>query len=368
MSERSHLEHLFQYQLVRSRRFRKSNSSTFKDLQTQIQGFSRTMSVFKDFPGLENLEKKNSRTFKDPQEPWWFSRLKFQSLGLENLSLRLTETWSLVLVSSLGLELFSLGYTEVNHSNSLTVFAPWAIEQSGFSVCSHGVNGMWSRWCLLHHRRQESSPGSWHVLRSITTPCVHCWTRYFVSQQASSTPVEQMFGHGRVIMRPQHAGLGDQMLSAPVYLKCNEQTACPYVKWRFGSALNFFQRELISFDVFFCTQVFSLKSRSQSLESQSRSQSCKLQPRVSVKTLSLSHLWFLQNHSSWLRKFSYEEQLDPKPAPLAVFAAEFSSAKNLHRSIWSVFLCIFAAYGLVQCFLARCCLRLRWRHTRICVQ
>ena len=26
------------------------------------------MSVFKDFPGLENLEK-NSRTFKDPQEP-----------------------------------------------------------------------------------------------------------------------------------------------------------------------------------------------------------------------------------------------------------------------------------------------------------
>jgi len=28
------------------------------DLQTQIQGLSRTMSVFKDFPGLENLEKK----------------------------------------------------------------------------------------------------------------------------------------------------------------------------------------------------------------------------------------------------------------------------------------------------------------------
>ena len=26
------------------------------------------MSVFKDFPGLENL-KKNSRTFKDPQQP-----------------------------------------------------------------------------------------------------------------------------------------------------------------------------------------------------------------------------------------------------------------------------------------------------------
>jgi len=32
-----------------------------------IQGLSRTMSVFKDSPGLENLEK-NSRTFKDLQE------------------------------------------------------------------------------------------------------------------------------------------------------------------------------------------------------------------------------------------------------------------------------------------------------------
>jgi len=55
--------HWFWKSLVRSRRFRKSNSSIFKDLQTQIQWLSRTMSVFKDFPGLENLEKK----FKDFQ-------------------------------------------------------------------------------------------------------------------------------------------------------------------------------------------------------------------------------------------------------------------------------------------------------------
>jgi len=33
-----------------------------------IQALSRTMSVFKDFSGLENLGK-NSRTFKDPQQP-----------------------------------------------------------------------------------------------------------------------------------------------------------------------------------------------------------------------------------------------------------------------------------------------------------
>jgi len=58
-SERSHVEHLFQYQLVQLRHFRNTNSSTFKDLQTQIQGLSRTMSVFKDSPNLENLEKNS---------------------------------------------------------------------------------------------------------------------------------------------------------------------------------------------------------------------------------------------------------------------------------------------------------------------
>jgi len=41
------------------------NIPTFKDLQTQIQGLSRAMSVFKDFPGFKNLEKK----FKDFQGP-----------------------------------------------------------------------------------------------------------------------------------------------------------------------------------------------------------------------------------------------------------------------------------------------------------
>ena len=45
--------------------FIKSNSSTFKDLQTQIQGLSRTTSAFKDFPVLENLEK----LFQDFQGP-----------------------------------------------------------------------------------------------------------------------------------------------------------------------------------------------------------------------------------------------------------------------------------------------------------
>jgi len=45
-------------------------SRTFR--HRQIQGLSRTMSVFKDFPSLENLEKKIqvlSKTSKDLQEP-----------------------------------------------------------------------------------------------------------------------------------------------------------------------------------------------------------------------------------------------------------------------------------------------------------
>jgi len=39
-------------------------------LENQIQALSRTMSVFKDFAGLENLEK-NLMTFMDLQELYW---------------------------------------------------------------------------------------------------------------------------------------------------------------------------------------------------------------------------------------------------------------------------------------------------------
>jgi len=48
-------------------------------VENQIQALSRTMSVFKDFSisGLENLEK-NSRTFKDPQEPWAKLSVQFE--------------------------------------------------------------------------------------------------------------------------------------------------------------------------------------------------------------------------------------------------------------------------------------------------
>ena len=72
---------------------------------------------------------------------------------------------------------------------------------------------------------------------------------------ASSTAVvEHMFSHGGVIMRPHRVRLGDQMLSALVYLKYNEHVAVydmtlksPNVKQRFGYVLNFFHRETEQF-------------------------------------------------------------------------------------------------------------------------
>jgi len=39
---------------------------------------------------------------------------------------------------------------------------------------------------------------------------------------ALSAPVEEVFSYGGMIMRPHRARVGDQMLSALVYLKCNE--------------------------------------------------------------------------------------------------------------------------------------------------
>ena len=54
--------------LVQAHCFRKSHSSTFKDFQTKIQGLSRTMSVSKDFQGLENHGNK-FKDFQGPSEP-----------------------------------------------------------------------------------------------------------------------------------------------------------------------------------------------------------------------------------------------------------------------------------------------------------
>ena len=43
----------------------------------------------------------------------------------------------------------------------------------------------------------------------------------FLSVPATSAPVERVFSHGGIILRPHRARLGDAMLSDLVFLKCN---------------------------------------------------------------------------------------------------------------------------------------------------
>jgi len=57
-------------------------SRTFRHRFKNFQGpcdFAPFALLCKDFPGLKNL-KKNSRTFKDPQEPCWTFKTKIKSL------------------------------------------------------------------------------------------------------------------------------------------------------------------------------------------------------------------------------------------------------------------------------------------------
>jgi len=41
------------------------------------------------------------------------------------------------------------------------------------------------------------------------------------SVPATSAPVERVFSHGGIIMRPNRARMGDKMLSNIIFLKCN---------------------------------------------------------------------------------------------------------------------------------------------------
>jgi hypothetical protein len=68
----------------------------------------------------------------------------------------------------------------------------------------------------------------------LTSDCLRFWTarkqRFPIlyrlamrslSAPASSAPIERVFSHGGIIMRPHRASLGDTTLSRLVFLKCN---------------------------------------------------------------------------------------------------------------------------------------------------
>ena len=70
----------------------------------------------------------------------------------------------------------------------------------------------------LKKRRQN-----WLRLRSITYNITSPQLQKLFSMPALSAPVERVFSHdGIIIMRPYRARLGDGMLSALVFSKCNE--------------------------------------------------------------------------------------------------------------------------------------------------
>jgi len=111
------------------------------------------------------------------------SRLEFHSLGL-------------------GLKTSSLGLGLDNHSNPLT--SPVSVSAVTVSTAC-GVDSVFTDVRCQGLR-------SITIMRSLLDKifCV----------PPSSAPAEHVFDHGGVIIRPHRVRLGDQMLSALVYLKC----------------------------------------------------------------------------------------------------------------------------------------------------
>lgn len=58
-------------------------------------------------------------------------------------------------------------------------------------------------------------------IMAANTPKVVSFGFKNLSVPASSAPIERVFSHGGIIMRPHRARLGDTMLSKLIFLKCN---------------------------------------------------------------------------------------------------------------------------------------------------
>lgn len=60
----------------------------------------------------------------------------------------------------------------------------------------------------------------WHRYRDTFNKLVHPAARA-LSVPASSSPVERVFSHGGIILRPHRARMSDTLLSKLIFLKCN---------------------------------------------------------------------------------------------------------------------------------------------------
>jgi len=61
----------------------------------------------------------------------------------------------------------------------------------------------------------------WHQHKK-DLPIMYCLAMKVHSVPATSAPVERVFSHGGIVMRPHRSRLGDTILSNIVFLKCNE--------------------------------------------------------------------------------------------------------------------------------------------------
>ena len=104
---------------------------------------------------------------------------------------------------------------------------------AGYKRSRHKSNRMNTSVASQYHRYLEVAAGFDHNEKG-PNACLYFWLvnknnlpRLFplamrvLSVPASSSPIERVFSHGGIIMRPHRAKLSDKMLSSLIYLKCN---------------------------------------------------------------------------------------------------------------------------------------------------
>ena len=75
------------------------------------------------------------------------------------------------------------------------------------SICKHNVSKIWNKYC---ENKSDKYPSLTNLVKR--TLCV----------PATSAPVERVFNHGGIVVRPRRSSLAPQRLHKFLFLKCNE--------------------------------------------------------------------------------------------------------------------------------------------------